>query len=68
MGVMALCRGCDPRVGGEFATMPMQNSQVYFYPYIYAQATNNPKKVEKINVNFSVNTIQYNKLYLESSC
>ena len=45
-GVMALCRGCDPRVcvcvGRGLATMPMQNSQVYFYPYIYAQATESP--------------------------
>ena len=27
---------------------------MYFYPYIYAKATNNPLRVEKINVNFSV--------------
>ena len=39
-GVMA-CEGDGTRVGDELATMPMQNSQVYLYPYIYAQATNN---------------------------
>ena len=27
--------------------------QVYFNPYVYAKATINPKKVEKINVIFS---------------
>ena len=33
-------------------SFPNANKKVYFNPYIYAKATYNPQKVEKINVNF----------------
>ena len=35
-------------------SFPSANKKVYINPYIYAKATNYPKKVEKPHVNFSV--------------
>ena len=39
------CKSCEAR-------FPNANKKVCFTPYIYAKATSNPYKVEKINVIF----------------
>ena len=53
------CKFCEAQSTSQKFThesvslyFPINTKNVYFYPYIYAKATNYPKKVEKCEANF----------------